>query len=291
MSRIERISIEGIDVGARLRPINEPTVVSLMESIKRLDQLQPISVFSRDDCTILLVAGAHRLEAIKRLGLDEIDVIFVTGDEVERELCEIAENLHRAELTALERDVQIARWAELTAVKGAQIAPPFGGQQPNDKGIKKVARDLGIERTDVQRAVKVASLSEEAKRAARDAGLDDNRTALLDAARETTPAAQVAKLNAKTIDRQLKAAGKKSAEALPNPVAADLAALIPARESCIMAVREMILNEWLPRIPSSDLVQFVRDLYEEAYRPDQDHRRRGHPARAAWRQTRNGRGS
>jgi hypothetical protein len=60
----------------------------------------------------------------------------------------------------------------LTAAKGLQSAIPVaGGKQPHEKGVKKVARDLGLETTDVHRAVKVAALSEEAKQAARDAGL------------------------------------------------------------------------------------------------------------------------
>ena len=192
--QISQVPIDLVEVGPRLRPINEEAVVALAESMERLGQLQPISVHTSEDHVALLVTGAHRLEAATQLGWKLIDVVYVGGDDIERELQEIAENLHRAELTALERSNQIARWAELIAAKEAQIAPPSGGHQPREKGIKKVARDLGIERTDVQRAVKVASISEEAKQAARDAGLDDNRTALLTVAKETTPEAQVAKV-------------------------------------------------------------------------------------------------
>jgi ParB family chromosome partitioning protein len=208
MNKSERMTIEAIDVGPRLRPVNEDVVATLMRSIQRLGQLQPISVFSPNDFTVILVAGAHRLEAMRRLGMEDIDVIFVTGDEVDRELCEIAENLHRAELTALERDVQIARWIELTAAMQTQVSSqvatkPQGGRP--ESGVRAASRELGIDKDDAQRAVKVASLSDEAKQAARDAGLDDNRAALLDAAKETTPEAQVAKLNQRTVDKQLKA--------------------------------------------------------------------------------------
>jgi hypothetical protein len=96
------------------------------------------------------------------------------------------DNLHRAELTALERDTQIARWAELTAAKVFEVGTPAGGIQPKEKGVRKVARDLGITTTDAHTVVKVGSLPEEAKQAARDAGLDDNRTALLEVAKEAT---------------------------------------------------------------------------------------------------------
>jgi ParB family chromosome partitioning protein len=193
---IERLFVEDIDVGNRLRPIDEAAVVALAESMQRLGQLSPISVYCPDDSTLLLVTGLHRLEAAKRLGWDEIDALFVTGNEIDRELQEIAENLHRSELTVLERDTQIGRWAELTAVKVGQLDPPSGGAQPAEKGVRKVARELNLERKDVERAVKVASISSEAKKAAKVAGLDDNRTALLAVAKEATREAQVAKVGA-----------------------------------------------------------------------------------------------
>lgn len=68
-------------------------------------------------------------------------------DEIEAEMWEIAENLHRAELTVLERSDQIARWLELAAIKVAQIAPP-GGEQPKEQGIRKLARQLGKSRRE-----------------------------------------------------------------------------------------------------------------------------------------------
>jgi ParB-like chromosome segregation protein Spo0J len=165
--KIERMFLDVIDVGNRLRPLNEAAVESLVESMKRLGQLQPISVYiSRDG--VYLVAGAHRLEAAKRLGWGDIAAIIVTGDEIERELQGIAENLHRAELTTLERDTQIGRWAELKAAKASQVETPLGGAQSSEKGVRKVANDLGLDKSDVQRAVKVASISPEAKPACLD---------------------------------------------------------------------------------------------------------------------------
>ena len=88
---------------------------------------------------------------------------------------------------ALERSGQIARWVELVEAKriSAQLAPKMDRGRP-ESGVNAASRDLGIERTDVQRAVKVASLSDEAKRAAEEHGLADNRSALLDADRQST---------------------------------------------------------------------------------------------------------
>jgi ParB-like chromosome segregation protein Spo0J len=194
--KIRRIFVEDVDVGNRLRPINERTAVALAESMQRLGQLVPISVYRMGDDTLRLVTGLHRLEAAKSLGWKEIKAVLSTGNEIERELEEIAENLHRSELTALQRDTLIGRWADLMAAKVGQVDPPSGGAQPAEKGVRKVARELNLERKDVERAVKVASISSEAKKAARVADLDDNRTALLAVAREATPEAQVAKVGA-----------------------------------------------------------------------------------------------
>jgi ParB-like chromosome segregation protein Spo0J len=194
VERVRAIAIDDIDVGKRMRPLDRPTVDALVRSMDRVGMMNPICLYGGAD-RVVLVAGAHRLEAAKRLGWSKIDAVFIAGDEVERELREIAENLHRAELNQLERSTQIARWAELTATKVSRVETPLGGEQPKDKGIRKVAAELGIDKSDVQRAVKVASMSDVAKQAVRGAGLDDNRSALLAVAAEPTAEAQVAKVS------------------------------------------------------------------------------------------------
>jgi hypothetical protein len=90
-------------------------------------------------------------------------------------------NLHRAELTALERDTQLARWVYLTEQRQSvlsQLATKLSergrvNEGRPESGIRAAARALGIDSTDAHRAVKVASLSEEAKEAARGLDLGD----------------------------------------------------------------------------------------------------------------------
>ena len=138
--KTERIVLDVIDVSSRLRPLNEAAILAMMESMRQVGQLQPIAVHSPADGQVIFVAGAHRIEAARRIGWNEIEAVFVDGTDIERELHEIAENLHRAELTALERSTHIARWAELTAAKVSQLATPaIGGDQPKEKGVRKVA--------------------------------------------------------------------------------------------------------------------------------------------------------
>jgi ParB-like chromosome segregation protein Spo0J len=170
----------------RLRPINQAAVERLAGSMLRVGLLQPISVYRPDHGSPVLVTGAHRLV----LGWKSIDAVFVDGDEIELELHELAENLHRAELTQ-----QVARWIELKSAK--QVSRQVDAKAQVDRpegGTRAAAREIGVSDPDASRVLKVASISEEAAQAARDAYLADNRSALLDAANESTPAAKVAKV-------------------------------------------------------------------------------------------------
>jgi uncharacterized ParB-like nuclease family protein len=188
------LSIDEIVVGEGRRALNEQAVKKLAASIEEIGLRHPITVRKRAD-VYYLIAGRHRLEACRKLGREHVPAIIVNMNNSEARKWEIAENLHRADLTKLERDDMLAEWVQLTVErKGGQSAPP-GGAQPHDLGIKAASRELGIERTDVKRAVRVGSLSEEAKDAARETGMDDNRSALLEAAGKSTAAEQVATIH------------------------------------------------------------------------------------------------
>jgi len=185
MNQQEALFIENITVPAqRARGLNTEAVDRLAESVKRIGLQTPITV-RYDDASgdVILVAGLHRLEAARRLGWETIPAIYTDGTPDEARMWEIAENLHRADLSQLERDEHVAEWIALAERISAQVAPKMDRGRP-EAGINKAARELGVDRTDAQRAVKVAGLAPEAKEAARDAGLADNRTALLQAAKE-----------------------------------------------------------------------------------------------------------
>ena len=72
-----------------------------------------------------------------------------------------------------------------------QVAAVSGGRG-NTGGYREAARELNIPERTVRRAYQTASLSPEAQEAAVETGLDDNRSALLEAAKERTPEAQTA---------------------------------------------------------------------------------------------------
>lgn len=180
--KIERVMVDAIEVHPRLRAINDDAVKVMMESMADLGLQTPITVRWTADSECVLVAGATRLEAAKRLGWKHIDTTPFEGSEVSARLWEIAENLHRSELTVADRAEHIAEWVRLTEVVSGQVAQKPQGGRP-EGGVSAASRELGVERTEVRRAVKIASLSPEAKAAAKEAGLDDNQSALLAAAK------------------------------------------------------------------------------------------------------------
>src|SRR5262249_52007282 len=153
-----------IVVGHRARDLNLAAVERLKESITKLGGIKtPLSVrLISEEEGWGLVAGRHRLQAAIELGMDRVPVREENGTELDARLWEIAENLHRAELTDLEEKEHIAEWIRLSEERErikAQVAPmkkPHDRGRPN-QGINAASRELGIERTEAQRAVKVAA--------------------------------------------------------------------------------------------------------------------------------------
>ncbi len=195
-----QVPVHLIDVPPdRLRHLQEDQVVALMESIGRIGLQTPISIRYVEDGGTILVAGAHRLEACRRLGIEDVLCVAIKGDDTDARLWEISENLHHADLSVIERAEHIAEWIRLTEEKliSAQVAPKSKsktnpkGSGRQEGGINAAVRELGIDRTEAQRAVKIAGLTPEGREAARQAGLDDNQSALLKAAKETSTEAQV----------------------------------------------------------------------------------------------------
>ncbi len=90
------ISIDEIRVRKRVRA-DEGDISSLMTSLKKFGQLNPIIVDTRYE----LIAGARRLEAAKRLGWSTIKAIVVENPtDAEKLEIELEENVQRKDLTS-----------------------------------------------------------------------------------------------------------------------------------------------------------------------------------------------
>jgi ParB family transcriptional regulator, chromosome partitioning protein len=180
--------LDEIIVPPNRRAIDKDTVRVIADSIKRIGLQQPISVRPAGNKQYLLVTGAHRLEAVRSLGAHMILSSIIKLNEVDARLWEISENLHRADLSKLERSEQVAEWAALTETRLADVSAQVGpkrsvrgieGEGRPESGIRAASRELGIKRQEVDRSIKIAAITPEAKEAARVAGIDDNQSALL----------------------------------------------------------------------------------------------------------------
>jgi ParB-like chromosome segregation protein Spo0J len=191
--RQRSVKISEISVGDARRRMKSNEVADISQSMRKLGLQSPITVRKMSDGEgHRLIAGHHRLEAAKQLGWGEIDCTVVDWDERQARLWEIAENLHRAKLTALEYHEHLNEWVELTrnARDFGQHVQKLPGRPQS--GNAKAARELPLEgkseealRKSIERAAKIAAISPEAKAAAKERGLDDNQRALLIIAKES----------------------------------------------------------------------------------------------------------
>jgi ParB family chromosome partitioning protein len=221
---IRRVRVDAVMIGNGRRACNPEQVRMIADSMAQIGLINPITVTtaqtladvgaSRIGATFNLVAGRQRLEAHKLLGWTHIDAIVVAGDRTDDRLREIAENLWRVELTVLERAELIEEWTQLIKEKVGQVAHP-GGFQPNDQGISRAAKELGLTRELVRRSKVIAGISPEAKAAAKAGRLSDNQKALLDIAKQPTLEAQVKKVREKVAGKQTARHNAKAAMVTP----------------------------------------------------------------------------
>jgi hypothetical protein len=106
------LPINKISPRSDARAVDPATIAGLAESIANVGLINPIRVRASGDGWEV-IAGVHRLEACKSLGLVEIAADVVTDDDLHAELAMIDENLCRAELTPSDRARQTARRKEL----------------------------------------------------------------------------------------------------------------------------------------------------------------------------------
>jgi ParB-like chromosome segregation protein Spo0J len=185
-------------------------VAILADSFRQAGQTSAILVVHGGDESFRVVSGAHRVAAATELGWDQIAAVVLDCDERGQRLIEIAENLHRRDLSVLLRAELQNEWIELVREEAVQNARPSGGRQPKEQGLGKAARALGVSKEETMRASRIASISNEAKDRARELGFDDNQSALLRVAKVTTPGAQVALLQEIYEEKNAPRAGRVS---------------------------------------------------------------------------------
>jgi ParB family transcriptional regulator, chromosome partitioning protein len=102
------IPLDQIEIAAGRRAVDPGAVDRLSQSIAAVGLQHRITVCKRNGAYVL-VAGRHRIEACRKLGIERIPANVVDLNTLEAELLEIDENLARNELSPAERTAAIVR--------------------------------------------------------------------------------------------------------------------------------------------------------------------------------------
>jgi ParB-like chromosome segregation protein Spo0J len=138
------VAIDEIDLSHTIRPYNAAVVAELAQSIRAIGLQTPLTCVVRDGQHVL-VSGRNRLEALRVIGCEQAPVRIVDFDDVDAELWRLSENLHRAELTKLEYDKQVVRYAELLKAKQAgETVTPLPPQQQCQHEADKVRQVAAV---------------------------------------------------------------------------------------------------------------------------------------------------
>lgn len=184
------VAVDDIQVGTRRRPLNEGKVAALMASIADVGLLQPVVVTDRYG----LVAGRHRLEAVRRLGWPTVTARIALLEGLRLELAEIDENLMRNELTVLEQAEHLLRRSEILEALGERARPSPGTNQYTTievgatvtptKTTAALATEMGIGERSAQRRLQIArDLDPDVRESIAGTPLADRTRDLLDLAR------------------------------------------------------------------------------------------------------------
>jgi ParB-like chromosome segregation protein Spo0J len=189
-----------VDVSKR-RPVNPKMVEGLVKSIKAIGLRTPLMVRIRDRVPHL-VAGLQRLDALKALGRKRVPCVCTHGGEIAARKCQITGNLHRGELTKLERAEQTAEWLELTEseeqISGEKVQKKRGRPESGDaKAARKLpvqGKTVDAKRKRIATDRKIAALDPAVKEAIIEAGIDNDAGKLDEIVDKKTTKAQLAKI-------------------------------------------------------------------------------------------------
>lgn len=245
----------------RLRPVSEAAVEALIALIEEYGFTSPILV-RKHRWGYALLDGAHRLEAMKRLGNDEIPVTACTCTDVDAALMEAGQNLPGG-MGALDDAVFLAAWKRAYLKKHPETARGVAGalsrwdmQPANSSFASMVASRRGITERQIAKIIKAAEELEshevEALRAAPKIAISD----LTEISKITDPDERHAVImrlssgdakNAATARRQIKAKAGDTAP-VEDPVDAAFKALEKAWLRASPAARKRFVLEYRAQV-------------------------------------------
>ena len=171
-----QIKISEIKINPGRRDTQQRNVEELARSIAAVGLMNPITV-TQDNT---LIAGLHRLEAVKLLGWAEIECTVSDADGLQAELAEIDENFVRAGLSHRELGDLLLRRKELyeaihpetrQGMRNGQTAKNENFSLLDTKSFSQdTAEKLGVSKRTVEQLVQTAAnLTPEAKKIIKEA--------------------------------------------------------------------------------------------------------------------------
>lgn len=171
-----RIQINMIKVKPGRRAAVRENIEELSKSILEVGLLNPVTV-DRDNT---LIAGLHRLEAVKLLGWTEIECTVSSLEGLQAELAELDENFVRSDLSTVEYGELLLRRKEIyetlhpetkngaaqAAGMNRAIGKHVSGTMPltSKSFTADTSEKLGVSRTTIERQIRIAkNLTPEAK--------------------------------------------------------------------------------------------------------------------------------
>jgi ParB/RepB/Spo0J family partition protein len=282
--RTQNTELEDITVLPGRRSLDQRAVEDLAKSIQQIGLQHPVTVrFVKDytdpqtghtDSAYILVEGYHRLEAVRRLEHTHIPCrVMMEWTERQARMWEISENLHRADLTELQRAEQVAEWMRLVeAEQKEEVSKDISRQIDTKKGRgrrqggeRAASRELGLNNTKARRAKKIDRIAPEAKQAAVESGLDDNQSALLEVAKvaDQPVEAQIAKVHEIAEAKQArKVASDRQEPALPGQEqlvgSSSVEPLVPLVRTVQVTLVELVaeIDKFEPEVVADALCEF-----------------------------------
>lgn len=155
---LEEISVDGITVPKRLRAVDQNWVDLYATSITEKGLQQPIQVRKTADGWEL-IAGAHRLAAVRQIERATIAASVWEATPDEARLLEIDENLHRRELSPFDRAKFLAErqtvWLRLhpETARGKAGAAKRHHATANLSFASSAAEKVGLSERSIRRAI------------------------------------------------------------------------------------------------------------------------------------------
>ncbi len=159
--KITDVPISDIKVRFRLRNPSDEKIEEIRESISQVGLINPVTI----DASNNLLAGFHRLLAMKQLKMETIPSIIKDTDVKYGELVEVDENLKRNDLNHIEVAEHIVKREELMEELG--MTYKRGDNQTNMKEdkmtVKDLAESIGYSQRSYQQRKQISNIHPEVK--------------------------------------------------------------------------------------------------------------------------------